>query len=99
MSTRTGCIIQLFQECGLNMRWWIANEAHSAELAIIISYPTSASGIIVLLKTPTKISMNLPDFILLEQTGKGKGLPLFTCHTSIKTVNTQTDWMNEKSKH
>ena len=25
-----------------------------AELAIIISYPTSASGIIVLLKTPTK---------------------------------------------
>ena len=30
------------------------------ELAIIISYPTSASGIIVLLKTPTK---HLPDFI------------------------------------
>ena len=26
----------------------------SAELAIIISYPTSASGIIVLLKTPPK---------------------------------------------
>ena len=41
------------------MRWWIANEAHSAELAIIISYPTSASGIIiipliVLLKMPIK---------------------------------------------
>ena len=32
----------------------IANEAHSAELAIIISYPTSPSGIIVLLITPTK---------------------------------------------
>ena len=32
----------------------IANEARSAELAIIISYPTSASGIIVLLKTPPK---------------------------------------------
>ena len=31
-----------------------ANEARSAELAIIISYPTSASGIIVSLKTPTK---------------------------------------------
>ena len=30
------------------------NETRSAELAIIISYPTSASGIIVLLKTPTK---------------------------------------------
>ena len=28
--------------------------ARSAELAIIISYPTSASGIIVLLKTPPK---------------------------------------------
>jgi len=30
------------------MRWKIANEARS------ISYPTSASGITVLLKTPTK---------------------------------------------
>ena len=38
----------------LDMRWWIAKEALSAELAIIISYPTSASGITVLLKTPTK---------------------------------------------
>ena len=27
---------------------------HSAGLAIIISYPTSASGIIALIKTPTK---------------------------------------------
>ena len=36
------------------MRWLIANEAHSAELAIIISYPTSTSGIIVSLKTSTK---------------------------------------------
>ena len=36
------------------MRFEIANEVRSAELAIIISYPTSASGIIVLLKTPTK---------------------------------------------
>ena len=32
----------------------IANEARSAELAIIVSYPTSTSGIIVLLKTPTQ---------------------------------------------
>ena len=30
----------------------VANEARSAELAIIISYPTSASGTIVLLKRP-----------------------------------------------
>ena len=36
------------------MRWWIVNEVRSAELAIIIPYPTSASGIIVLLKTLTK---------------------------------------------
>ena len=43
------------------MRCEIANEARSAELAIIISYPTSASGIIVLLKTSTKTSLNLPD--------------------------------------
>ena len=32
----------------------MANETRSAELAIIISYPTSASGIIVLLKTTPK---------------------------------------------
>ena len=32
----------------------VANEARGAELAIIISYPTSTSGIIVLLKTPRK---------------------------------------------
>ena len=32
----------------------IAKEAGSAELAMIISYPTSASGIIVLLKTRLK---------------------------------------------
>ena len=31
-----------------------ANEARSAELAIIISYPTINNGIIVLLKTPTE---------------------------------------------
>ena len=32
----------------------MADEARSAKLAIIVSYPTSASGIIVFLKTPTK---------------------------------------------
>ena len=36
------------------MRWKIFNDGRSDELAIIISYPTSANGIIVLLKTPTK---------------------------------------------
>ena len=37
-----------------NGRFHYSNETRSAELAIIISYPTSASGRIVLLKTPTK---------------------------------------------
>ena len=47
-------IKQLFHEGALDMGWKMANDARSAELAIIISYPTSESGIIVLLKTPTK---------------------------------------------
>ena len=47
---------------------------------------------------PTNLDESL-DFILLGQSGKDKGLPLFTCHTSIKTVNARTDYMNEKSKH
>ena len=50
--------------------------------------------------------MNLPDFILLEQTGKDKGLPLFTCYTSgvdylytsIKTVKRErTGWMKNQN--
>ena len=45
---------QLFRDCALDMRWQIANKARSTELAIIISYLTSTSGIIVLLKMPTK---------------------------------------------
>ena len=34
----------------MDLRWQIANEARSGELAIIFSYPTSASGIIRELK-------------------------------------------------
>ena len=34
-----------------------SQEAHSVKLAIIISYPTSVSGIIVLLKTINKIML------------------------------------------
>ena len=45
----------------------IANEALSAELAIIILYPTSVSGIIVLLKTIKKIIQDFADFALQEQ--------------------------------
>ena len=40
--------------------------ARSAELAIITSYPTSESGIIVLLKTPTKYREFFPT--LFEKT-------------------------------
>ena len=36
------------------LRWYTANEARGAELAIIILHPTSASGMIVLLKAPPK---------------------------------------------
>ena len=72
----------------------LANVARSTELVIIISYPTSASGIIVLLKTPTKSGHNF-----VRTNRKDKGLPLFTCDTSIKTVNARKDRMNEKSKH
>ena len=36
----------------------------SAELAIVISYPTSASGIIVLLKTPKKYREFFPTLLL-----------------------------------
>ena len=38
-----------------------ASKAGSAELVIIMSYPTSPSGIIVLLKNAQKISRILPD--------------------------------------
>ena len=38
-------------------------EMRSAELAIIISYPTRASAIIVLLKTPQKITRTLTIYV------------------------------------
>ena len=51
--------------CWIRDGTWIANEARSPELAIIISYPKGASGIILLLiiKKADKISRILPDFI------------------------------------
>ena len=49
------------------MRWSIAKGARSAELAIIISYPTSASGIIVLLKKHQHILLDFADFAWSEQ--------------------------------
>ena len=50
------------------MRWLIANEVHSAELAIIISYPTSPSGIIVSLKTSTKNREFFPTLLIVKTT-------------------------------
>ena len=41
------------------MKWYITNEAHSADLVMIISYPASPSRIIVLLKTLRHIIDNL----------------------------------------
>ena len=41
------------------MKWYITNEAPSAELIMIISYPASPSRIIVLLKTLRHIIDNL----------------------------------------
>ena len=58
---------QLFNNYTTSVLWVqdgrSANEARTAELAIIVSYPISASGIIVLLKNAPKISRIRPDFI------------------------------------
>ena len=42
----------------------VASEARRVELALILSYPTSASGIIVLLKTPTKYREFFPTLLV-----------------------------------
>lgn len=45
--------VKLFQKLTLDMRWLIADEAHSIKLAIIIPYLQRLSGRIVSLRTPT----------------------------------------------
>ena len=52
------------------MRWKIDDEARMAELAIIISYPTSANGIIVLLKTPTRYRQFFPTLFVKKKKKK-----------------------------
>ena len=60
------------------------DEAHSAELSIImISDKREWNNCFI--KNVHKISMNLPDFILLQQTRKDKGLPLFTRLSNLST--------------
>ena len=51
-------IFQIFHERALDVRWYIANEARSAELALTISYSTSVSKITVLLKTSKELPQN-----------------------------------------
>ena len=69
---------------GKHRRWWIANEARSAELAITnISYPTSANGIIVLLiflklRRSQYYSWILVNFILRLQNDRMLILPPVT---------------------
>ena len=55
---------QLFHSRALDMRWRVASEVRSAELSIITSYLTNASGIIVLLITSTKYREFFPIFSL-----------------------------------
>ena len=62
-----GIILLLFHQCTLDMRWYIAKEAHSTELAIIITYPTRASGIIVLLKSAHKIIIENSSQLYLQK--------------------------------
>ena len=62
-----------------------ANQARSDELDIIISYPTSASGIIVLLKTPTKYR-EFVFTLFVRTTDKVSGI---SCHagTAYASIN------------
>ena len=55
-------------ERALDMRWKIANEAHSAELTITILYPTIPSEIIVLSKSaaPTTFVVHAKCFLLFQ---------------------------------
>ena len=64
------------------MRWWIAKGARSAELAIIIWYPTSSSGAIVILKTHTKYREFFRLYLLKQ--------PIFSLFLIIKQMRTVT---------
>ena len=59
----------------------MANEACRAELAIIISYPKSVSGIIVLLKMPTKYQEIFPTLFI-----KSTDFQLFFNFEQTRTV-------------
>ena len=72
------------------------NETRSAELAIIISYPTSASGIIVLLKTQPKYREFSPtlffktiDFQLVFNFEQTRTVTIFGEHGIINNYSTR----------
>ena len=72
------------------MRWQIANEARSPELAIIIPYPTlSVSGITVLLKTPTKFRELFPTLFV-----KANDFQLVFGFQQTRTVTVWRAWYN-----
>ena len=71
------------------MRWHIANEARSTELAIIISYPTSASEITVLLKTPTNFRELFPTLFV-----KTNNFQLVFNFEQTRTVIVWRAWYN-----
>ena len=50
------------------------------------------------IKNADKTSLNLPDLILLEQTGKDTDFR-YSHVTRLSKLSTRLDWMNEKSKH
>ena len=60
-----------------------ANDARSAELAIIISYSTSSSGINVLLNTPTNFTCKTSQLYLSKQ-------PIFSLFLILSMTRTVT---------
>ena len=62
----------------------VGNEVRSAELAIIISYPTRAIGIIVLLKMPTKYREFFPTlFVKTSDFEQTRTVAIFGVHAMM----------------
>ena len=57
-------LVSLFNNYSTSACWIWHIKAGSAELALIISYPTSTSGITVLLKMPTKYREFFPSLFI-----------------------------------
>ena len=57
---------QLFHELALDLSFKIADEVRSTESAIISSYPTGVSRIIILLNTKHCLDKNISNFIFYQ---------------------------------